>query len=989
MKRRAIWGCLCVFCALSAAADYWRQNPPHWRFWQAVDGLGESCSNSVFIGPSGRVWVNHGHIDRMSVLDGYSVENIPSPGVGAHVYVSASGEIWSIYKNGFKKYIYHNQLTDGKWIEYPVEDIQTETTPFFPIADGGIAYLLPDRLMRFDPSTHQSEVLFAVSDSHLDSFNDLLAARNGDLWLAGRNGAAVYQGKEYLFDPALNLQDLNDLQEGGEGIIFGTAYSPAIQKRVLVRWHQGEWKIVYQNPEQDVLRGWGDESRFWVFEPSFQLSLIEGKQTTKVDRNKVLSRILIDLDVEPNGTFWLATSEGLARYASAAWRTPPETMGMDNVVHAIQEDRQGHLWFLFARQLAVLQESTWAFYALPDAIESNELITEALCFLADGRLLLKTTSGLLLFDPQTKSFQPALHPNDFTIVLIASRGGEGVWVVSYGSGKARLETFDGQTFQTVIEQNDYRYLDPDLRHVYQDRQGAIWLAGLNGLVRYRNGEFHRFTAQEGFADTAAYCIHPVGENRLWVGGRDALLEYDGARWTLLRSGLDSVRSMMTESDGSLWAASGTGLHRYNDGSWVDMTYEEGLPNAAAFEIYQDSQDRIWAGTTSGLSLYHPNADPDAPRTIIPSDINAAEIAPNGAIFAFQGVDKWNYTPPDRMLFSYRIDDGAWSPFASETAARIPRLPAGKHRFEVRAMDRNWNIDPHPAVHPFIVLLPWYKEPLFLGIIMAGTIVLTISLYFHFSHYRNLGRLVALRTTALTQANEQLKKDARDLRSAYDRVLQFQKQLQALASELSLVEERERRRLAADLHDSIGQTLSLSMIKLEALRESLAALEQSQQVDAIKELIEQTLQNSRDLTFELCPPILYEVGFEAAIEQLADQIRRQHGIRIDCAIDSQLKSMPEDLQYVLFRAARELLTNIVKHARVNQADLIIRNSAESVRIEAADHGAGFDPASLSLKSEGFGLFSIRERLHQIGGKLTVESRPGQGTRMIIEAPIRPE
>jgi signal transduction histidine kinase len=139
--------------------------------------------------------------------------------------------------------------------------------------------------------------------------------------------------------------------------------------------------------------------------------------------------------------------------------------------------------------------------------------------------------------------------------------------------------------------------------------------------------------------------------------------------------------------------------------------------------------------------------------------------------------------------------------------------------------------------------------------------------------------------------------------AEEKLLAYQKQLQSLASQLSLVEERERHRIATDLHDHIGQTLALSKIKLGALRESVSS-DLAVSVDEIRKLIEQTIQYTRSLTSELSPPILYELGFETAVDWLGEQILSRQDIHFHFNDDGQPKPMEDEARVLLFQAVRE-------------------------------------------------------------------------------------
>ena len=233
-------------------------------------------------------------------------------------------------------------------------------------------------------------------------------------------------------------------------------------------------------------------------------------------------------------------------------------------------------------------------------------------------------------------------------------------------------------------------------------------------------------------------------------------------------------------------------------------------------------------------------------------------------------------------------------------------------------------------------------------------------------------------------------DITERKRAESKLLIYQEKLQSLASELSLVEERERRSIATDLHDQIGQTLSVIKMHCFALRDDLNAPNLIRQVDEIKELVKQTIQVTRSLTFELSPPVLYELGLVAAIDWLAEQFQHKHNLKCTVESDRKPKPLSQDIEIVLFRSVRELLMNIVKHAEANKVKITIRVNKDNLRIRVADDGLGFSretKAAGSYKNNQFGLFSITERIQHLGGKLEVDSQGGKGTMITLVAPLK--
>ena len=211
----------------------------------------------------------------------------------------------------------------------------------------------------------------------------------------------------------------------------------------------------------------------------------------------------------------------------------------------------------------------------------------------------------------------------------------------------------------------------------------------------------------------------------------------------------------------------------------------------------------------------------------------------------------------------------------------------------------------------------------------------------------------------------------------------------MASELSLAEERERRRIAAELHDRIGQTLAITKIKLGALKASVSSQGFVEQLDDIRGLVNRTIRDTRSLTLELSPPILYELGFEAAVEWLTEKIQLQHNIKAIFESDRQPKQVSEDIQVLIFKIIQELLFNVVKHARADNVGVTVRKKDRELQIMVDDDGVGFDVDESKAQfsqTDGFGLFSIRERLDHFGGRVEISSQPGEGTRITVSVPL---
>jgi len=243
--------------------------------------------------------------------------------------------------------------------------------------------------------------------------------------------------------------------------------------------------------------------------------------------------------------------------------------------------------------------------------------------------------------------------------------------------------------------------------------------------------------------------------------------------------------------------------------------------------------------------------------------------------------------------------------------------------------------------------------------------------------------------AMINLTEDLMKEIKERKDGEDKIKEYSGHLRRLTSQMSLVEEQERRRIANILHDSIGQNLALSKIKLEEVKELASSEHLSIHFDELQKTIDQAINFVRSLTFEISPPVLYELGFEAAIEWLGEQILKKHNVLFEFRDDNQSKPMSETVKILLFQAMKEFLVNIIKHSKAHKVRVSSQKDENNIRISIEDDGIGFDLADISYKimeSGTFGLFSVRERLILIGGYFEINSVPGQGTQITLIAPL---
>lgn len=213
------------------------------------------------------------------------------------------------------------------------------------------------------------------------------------------------------------------------------------------------------------------------------------------------------------------------------------------------------------------------------------------------------------------------------------------------------------------------------------------------------------------------------------------------------------------------------------------------------------------------------------------------------------------------------------------------------------------------------------------------------------------------------------------------------QLRALAGELTLAEQRERRRIAKVLHDHLQQMLVGARYRVTHLGR-LGDERVRAGAKEIEELLNDCVTASRSLTAELSPPILHEAGLNAGLQWLCRWMADKQGLFVELNLEETEATLAEDVKLLLFELVRELLFNAVKHSQTLAAAVTVRLVAGQVQVVVSDEGEGFDPSALPPAGDkgGFGLFSIRERLGLIGGKLEIDSAPGRGSRFTLTLPI---
>ncbi len=220
----------------------------------------------------------------------------------------------------------------------------------------------------------------------------------------------------------------------------------------------------------------------------------------------------------------------------------------------------------------------------------------------------------------------------------------------------------------------------------------------------------------------------------------------------------------------------------------------------------------------------------------------------------------------------------------------------------------------------------------------------------------------------------------------------QKKLKTMTANLSAAEERERKRIAEDLHDCIGETLVVSNHSLQELKKKWSSEEASQDLDELSGTIGKLMKGARSLIFDLIPPALYDIGLEAALESFVAKYKQQYRIDVKFETDGKPKPLETDVAVFLYKAVREFILNTVKHAGADCVTIKLCNIQKKCQVIVEDNGKGFEPEyakKYQTSNSGYGLFNIQIQAEHYGGNFEIGSSPSGGGQVKLVVPLQKE
>jgi signal transduction histidine kinase/ligand-binding sensor domain-containing protein len=857
-----------------------------------------------------------------------------------------------------------------------------------------------------DPTSLSSSVVTAIHEDHY-----------GALWVGTADGGlnrldrATGKFTRFPHDPqdpeSLSDNQVNSILEDGAGRLWiGTENGLNLLDRTTGRFHQYHYDFA--------------------------------------DPHSLSNNAVHEIYEDRSGVLWMATQIGISKLNDIAscfthyqqGRNPSDPGAAaqqnlpslsDNYITAIYQDRQGIVWIGTTSRggLNRLDRSAGDVTVYrhdpddPSSLSYGEVYS--ICQDRSGILWIGTASGLDRLDPQTGRFEAEEAFKGRLVMSVAEDQQGNLWV-GYWNGLARRDP-GASDFAEIPLPGDPPAAAQILK-IFPDRTGAVWIATQkDGLFRWDPATGARSEPMvirfpQDSSDPKSPGVRPVlpfyedVNGTLWLGSiDDGLVRFDRDSRTFTHYMLDTglaqyVSCVQGDDQGFLWMGTQPGLARFDPRSETFAYFDtrDGLiMGEGQAACIRSEQGEMLFGSMQGLNTFFPDQmrdNPNPPPVVItalnlqnqplltglpPNEQVTLSYRENYLSFDFAALD---YTTPAKNQYAYRMEElePDWVEAGTRRHADYPDLKPGTYTFSVKASNNSGVWNEQGAAVRITITPPFWQTWWFVGLlgvgflgVVAGSVRLRLKGVE--ARRRELEQQVADRTAELSQANVALEGEIAGR-------LQVEEALRQSEREKATIDERNR--LARELHDSVAQSMYGVTLLAEVASQLLASGQTAQvagHLGELKETARDSLAEMRLLIYELRPPVLEEEGLASALQARLEAVESRAGLDTEFHLGGELTLNPQ-VEEALFRIAQEALNNTLKHAHAHRVAISLNQTAQTVTLEIADDGTGFDPAT-ARRSGGLGLRGMEERAAEIGARLEIVSAPdggrpllGSGTRVRV-------
>ncbi|MEK7831091.1 MAG: two-component regulator propeller domain-containing protein, partial [Acidobacteriota bacterium] len=717
----------------------------------------------------------------------------------------------------------------------------------------------------------------------------------------------------------------------------------------------------------------------------------DGRFTAFGEADGILNSSIRSIIGDREGSIWLATTRGLYRARKRLMTAFSTESGLaSHEVYPLAQSRDGQIWIGTTRGLNRGSFRDGRGEISPPILSG---FAEALWEDAAGRMWVGIDNRLLRYE--NGKFQD-LPLKAKVYGVSADRQGK-YWVAS----DRGLFKLDGDKLVAHYTTND-GLPDNNVKTIHQDRHGTLWFGTHGGLAQLKDGKFISYTAADGLAGNRVRAIHEDSDGALWIGTYDDGLSRlrDGKFFNYrTEQGLfdNGVFQILEDRHGNFWIGCNKGIYRVSrrelnevaEGrlarvSSVAFGKRDGMLNTecnggrqAAGFVAQDG--KLWFPTMAGVVVIDPEAAPVNPLPP-PVVIESVTLERDPVDFSFQLSGRGGVTvaPGQRDLeisytglsfirseqvkFKYKLEglDTDWVDVGTRRVAYFPYLSPGSYTFRISAANSDGVWNENGASLRIVVVPPFWRRWWFITLIslgVAGTVLL----------------IFRQRVARLKQAHAAQESFSRQLLDS---------------------QEQERQRIAAELHDSLGQSLLIiknrSFLALDSFDDTEAAREQ---VEEISEASAHAIEEVREIAYNLRPYKMERFGLTKTLQAMCQQAERTSGIRFVTELKNIDGLFSNEAELNLYRVVQESVNNILKHSRATEARLTIEHNGREALMKIEDNGQGFNIAPQAGTTEsrrgGFGLIGMAERVRLLGGAYTLDSAPGRGTTITVRLTILEE
>jgi len=973
------------------------------RAWQSDEGLPANAVTGVLQARDGYLWISTysglARFDgvRFTVFDDHNTPALASSRITS-LFEVGDGTLWIGHESGEVTCRRNGQFERvqvlAPWTSGKIVSIATD--------ESGEAWLL-----------HQDGLLARVRDGFVLEPEDggapnlvmLARSESGAIWVArGGRVSRLEHGRlnTERFDLELAnsfIQGIGPARDGGLWVVVGGR---------VRKWKEGRWRedrgaspwgtapvlTLMETREGCVMAGTSQQGCCLLF-PGRDFERVEFSRARGFPSDWITSAC-----EDREGDLWIGTGGGglaVVRRGKVQTYAPPDQW-QGRPLLSVCAGRDATIWVgTEGAGLYRLRNGTWTNFSMQAGVTTPYVWSVAED--AQGRLWAGTWGGgLLLFRGAGFELAPGLQEisSPMTALLPARDGG--LWV---GTGAGLFHYKNGAA--TWLARNQGRMLR-DVRAIAEEPSGTVWL-GLygGGLAQLKNGQVRQFRRADGLASDYISCLHLEPDGALWIGtSGSGLNRLKEGRLAMIdqQQGLpsNSIGYIADDDQGYFWMSSHNGIFRVSKAELVQcaegqlrsvhcLAYglSDGLPTLLCSSGLQPggcrtADGRLWFATGKGLAIVDPRnvTTNQLPPPVIIEEFRVddkavsvdaepgnsketgaghktLEIPPGRHRFEFQ-YTALSFVAPEKVQFKHRLDglDTDWVPAEGRRSANYNYLPPGNYTFHVTACNNDgvWN---EAGVDLGFNVLPYFWQTLWFRLPAGGLLAVGIGGVAWFDTRRRMRR-----------------------------------KLERLERQRAL--ERERGRIAKDIHDDLGASLTrISML-------SQTARGEPDNVQQVGTCLDQIYATARELTRALSE-IVWAINpqhdrldsLATYLEKFAQDYLRAGGIRCRLDLPLQVPQWPltAEVRHNLFLAFKEAVNNVLRHSGATEVRLWLRVEPAAFVWQLEDNGHGFDWKAADRaesSASGNGLPNMRRRLQEIGGQCEIQSAPGQGAKVVFIVPV---